>query len=355
MQPNNTSGTRPPPHTDARGPSTRELVSRLIEGRDLSEVEAKSLLEDMAAPGLDPVLAGAALTALRSKGETPDEIRGFALGLRRLAVRPGLPADIAAVDIVGTGGDGSRSFNLSTGSALVAAAAGVPVLKHGTRGVSSQSGSADVLGELGLEIPLDPVRAAEVFERTGFTFLFAPAYHPAMKSIAPVRQALGFRTIFNVVGPLANPAAPPFHVIGVYSEATAEVVANTLAGMPIERALVVHGEPGWDEPTPVGPYHLFDVTPGAVTRSVEDPADLGFARCSPEDLIGGDPRHNADKLRAVLAGERGPHRDALILGASLGIRVVGHDPTSAVSLARTAIDDGKALRLVEELGERAYV
>ena len=327
----------------------KELVAKLAEGHDLTQEEASSLLGDMTDPDLDQVLAGAALTGLRVKGEAPDEIRAFALGLRELAVRPETPVDVRAVDVVGTGGDGSSSFNLSTGAALLAAAAGQPVIKHGNRSVSSQSGSADVLAELGVELPLDPVTAGELFDRTGFTFLFAPAYHPAMAAIAPVRRTLGIRTIFNIAGPLANPASPPLHVVGAYSLEMARIMAETLSGMPLERALVVHGEPGWDEPTPVGPFHLLDVTPGSVDETVEDPLDFGLARCSPDDLTGGDAKHNAASMRQALSGEPGAHRDALVLGAALALRVAGRERHDAIAAAAAAIDDGRAVQLLSEI------
>jgi anthranilate phosphoribosyltransferase len=333
----------------------KDLVAKVASGAELSEAEARRLLDAMTDPSLDPVLAAGVLIGLRARGETADEIRGFALGLRELAIRPDIARGVRAVDVVGTGGDGSGSLNLSTGAALVAAAAGVPVIKHGNRSVSSISGSADVLEALGLDLPWGPERAGEVFASTGFTFLFAPSYHPAMKSIAPVRRALGTRTIFNLAGPLANPANPPYHVIGAHDLATARMMAETLAGMPIERAFVVHGEPGWDEPTPVGPYHLLDVTPVSITESVEDPQEFGFHRCSAESLVGGDPGHNARRLRDVLEGERGPHRDALVLGASLALRLFGDDPDAAVTRAAAAIDDGAARRLLERLTEKAHV
>ena len=332
----------------------RPLLEKLIEGTDLTEAESRNLLEALTADELDEMLAAAALIALRTKGETAEELRGFALGLRELAIRPDIPVDTPAVDVVGTGGDGSGSLNLSTGSALVAAASGVPIVKHGNRSISSSSGSADVLAALGLEMPLDPVRAGKLFAETGFTFLFAPAYHPAMKAIAQVRRALGVRTLFNLAGPLANPATPPFHVIGAYSLPVARMIAQTLSGMPIERAFVVHGAPGWDEVTPVGPYHLIEVRVGAVEETLEDPADFGFERCAPESLIGGDADHNAKRISQVFDGEVSPHRDALILGASLALRVFGAPQTDAVDRARAAIEEGAAASLVGDIvGQRA--
>jgi anthranilate phosphoribosyltransferase len=333
----------------------RDLLEKIVSTEGLSEHEARQLLDEMTSPDVDQVVAGAALAALRVKGETADEVRGFALRLRELAIRPDIPEGTRAVDVVGTGGDGSGSLNLSTGSALLAAAAGAPVIKHGNRSISSNSGSADALEALGLQIPLDDAQAVAEFQATGFTFLFAPAYHPAMKSIAPVRAALGLRTIFNVAGPLANPATPPFHVIGAYSLAMARVMADTLAGMPIERAFVVHGEPGWDEATPIGPYHLLDVRPGEVSESIEDPKTFGFARCDASDLAGSDPVSNAAQIRAVFEGERSPHRDALVLGASLALRVMGDSPAEAIERVSSSIDDGTALRLVDGLKEVTHV
>lgn len=333
----------------------KPLISKLVAGQDLEEAEARELLAALTATDLDPAQAAGALIALRTKGEAPAEIRGFAMGLRERAIRPDLRTRQKAVDIVGTGGDGSGSLNLSTGAALLAAASGVPVVKHGNRAVSSTSGSADVLAALGVDLPFGPERAAEVFERTGFTFLFAPAYHPAMKSVAPVRNALGVRTIFNIAGPLANPAQPLFAVIGAFSPEMATTMAETLSGMPIERAFVVHGDPGWDEVTPVGPYQLLDVSPGSVVSTVEDPGDFGFERCRPEALLGGDPSHNASRIREVFAGEEGPHRDALVLGSALAHRVTGSSMEDALVTAAAALDDGRALRLLNALNERVNV
>ncbi|MEO0632272.1 MAG: anthranilate phosphoribosyltransferase, partial [Planctomycetota bacterium] len=199
---------------------------------------------------LAPAMAGSLLTALRAKGETADEIRGFAAVMRERALRPDIDPNLPTVDTVGTGGDGSGSYNLSTGTALLAAAAGARVVKHGNRSVSSKSGSADVLESLGLSLPLDASAAGRCLEATHFTFLFAPAYHPAMKSVVPVRQAMGVRTVFNVLGPLTNPAQTPYQVIGAFSKAVAALMAEALSGLAIERAFVVHGDNGWDEATP---------------------------------------------------------------------------------------------------------
>jgi anthranilate phosphoribosyltransferase len=327
-------------------------IEHVLAGRDLSESEAADALKAMAEGRLEPAVAGGLLVALRSKGEAASEIRGFAQAMRELARRPQLSADGPYVDIVGTGGDSSHSLNLSTGSALLAAACGLAVVKHGNRSITSRCGSADVLSALGLPIPLDERQAGVCLDETGFTFLFAPHYHPAMKNIGPVRTALGVRTVFNILGPLANPAQPPYHVIGAFSDAMAERMAEALAGMQGTRAFVIHGSPGWDEVTPVGPFLCFDVRPGKVERSVRDPKDFGIARCNPDELKGGDAQGNAERLRQALRGEdTRAHRDALILGAALALEVTGRAPDfdAAVREARAAIEDGRSAALLERL------
>jgi len=277
----------------------RHLLEHLLEHRDLSESEAVSLLEALAAPDLKPAMAGALLAALRSKGVTAEEVRGFASAMRALARKPALAAAPDAIDIVGTGGDASGSLNLSTGAALLAAACGLPVVKHGNRSISSRSGSADFIEALGFALPLDERQAARCFAATGFTFLFAPYFHPAMKSLAPIRTALGVRTVFNLLGPLTNPAAPRFLLVGTFDAPTAELVAGTLAGMQIERALVVHGAGGWDEATPIGAFLALEVTRTQIRRSEIDPEEFGIARCRASDLAGGDARRDAaERLRA---------------------------------------------------------
>src|ERR1700677_1156370 len=211
-------------------------------------------------------MAGAVLSALRAKGVTADEVRGFAGAMRALALKPALPAALDAIDIVGTGGDGFGSLNLSTGAALLAAACGLPVVKHGNRSISSRSGSADLIEAIGYTLPLNENRAAECFVATGFTFLFAPYFHPAMKALAPIRTALGIRTVFNLLGPLTNPAAPRYLLVGAYDAPTAELMAGTLAGMHIERGWVVHGAAGCDEATPIASLVVFDVQGRQITR-----------------------------------------------------------------------------------------
>ncbi len=330
------------------------VLDALLDGTSLSEQQANALMHKLAEGDMPAALAGALLAGLRAKGETPEEIRGFATAMRDLAVHPVIPDGPPTVDTVGTGGDGSGSLNLSTGTGLLAAACGARVVKHGNRSVSSRSGSADMLESLGMPLPLHEKEAVACLQATGFTFLFAPAYHPAMKAVVPVRGALSVRTVFNMLGPLTNPAAPPFQLIGAWSYDAAKLMAETLAGMPIERAFVVHGAPGWDEASPVGEFSLFDVTPGNVNETSRTPEDYGLQRCTPEDLAGGDADHNAKELLRVFNGEdKGAHRDALLMGASLVLEVQGSvsDARQGVDMAAAALDDGTAAAFLEKLRE----
>jgi anthranilate phosphoribosyltransferase len=327
------------------------VLDRVLNGESLSEAEAADLMRDLAGGGLEPALAGALLAGLRAKGETADEIRGFATAMRDLALHPAIPDGPPTVDTVGTGGDGSGSLNLSTGTGLLAAAAGARVVKHGNRSVSSKSGSADMLECLGMPMPLDEQASVDCLDALNFTFLFAPAYHPAMKAIMPVRGALGVRTVFNILGPLANPAAPPYMLVGAFSQEMAKLMAETLSGMPVERAFVVHGEPGWDEATPAGRFVLYDVRPGSVDEQTRTPEDYGLKRCSPDDLRGGDAAHNAAELARVMTGEdQGAHRDALVMGTSLVLEVTGiaRDLQAGVAAATAAIDDGRAAAFLND-------
>jgi anthranilate phosphoribosyltransferase len=337
--------------------SVKEMLECVLDGHHLSEQESARLLKALTDPSLPPAVAGAVLAGLRAKGVEATELRGFAGAMRELARKPKVDADLQrrAIDIVGTGGDASGSVNISTGTALLVAACGIPVIKHGNRSISSRSGSADVLEALGLSLPLDEQRAGDCLSATGFSFLFAPHYHPAMKAIAPIRQALGIRTIFNVLGPLTNPAAPPFQLVGAYSEPMAELMAETLAGLPgLTRAFVVHGALGWDEPTTAGPFVLFDVQSSVVTRSVRSPADYGMRVCDPSELAGGDASANATALRAVFEGrDVGAHRDTLLMGAALALECAGlvASPMEGVARATAVIDGGSAKQMLQKLAE----
>lgn len=330
----------------------RVTLDRLLCKHDLEERQAYELMVALTDPALPPAMAGALLCALRAKGETAQEVRGFALSMRQLARRPFLPEGTPLVDMVGTGGDGSGSFNLSTGASLLVASMGVRVAKHGTSSVSSRSGSADVMRALGLDLPLDERAAGDCLAATGFTFLFAPHYHPAMKAIMPVRQALGVRTVFNILGPLSNPAEPPYHLLGAYNVDVAALMADTLAGMPIQRTYVVHGAAGWDEATPIGPFELFDVHPGKVVHTTRSAQEFGLPSCTAQDLQGGDAAYNAQQLRAVLENnDRGAHRDAIVLQAALVLELMGkaQSASQAARMAEHAIDSGAARLLLEQI------
>jgi anthranilate phosphoribosyltransferase len=336
--------------------SPRNLLDTLVQRRDLTESQAQGLLNSLTTAEIEPAMAGALLAALRAKGVTSAEVRGFAGAMRALARSPNLPPGLDAIDIVGTGGDGSGSLNLSTGAALLTAACGLPVVKHGNRSISSRSGSADVIEQLGFTMPLNEAEAARCFTATGFTFLFAPYFHPAMKALAPIRSALGIRTVFNLLGPLTNPAAPRYRLIGAYDAATAELMAGTLQGMDIERAWVVHGAAGWDEATPVGPFLAFDVTRNGIRRLEIDPREFQIEPCGLQDLAGGDAAANLAALLDVFAGrDRGAHFAALTLQSGLALFIAGRVSSiqAGIDLSRSAVDSGRAQKWLESLRQFA--
>jgi len=327
----------------------QQTISRLLDGHDLTRAEANEAMgEIMRGEATQAQIAGF-LVALRAKGETADEIAGCAEAMREhvLQVRP-QRADL--VDIVGTGGDGANTWNISTASALVAAGAGAAVAKHGNRAASSASGSADVLEALGFRLELPPERIERSIDELGFGFLFAQAHHPAMRHAGPVRRELATRTVFNVLGPLTNPAGARALMLGVYSPELTRTLAAALVQLGATRAYVVHGAGGIDELSPLGPNLVCEVENGAVREYELDPATLGVEPCDPAELRGGDPATNARALRDVLGGADGGHRSAVLLNAAGGIAAAGHarDLREGLEVAREAIDSGAAAaRLVE--------
>jgi anthranilate phosphoribosyltransferase len=325
-------------------------IQTLLDGHDLRRDEAREVMGEIMAGEATAAQIGGFLVALRAKGETADEIAGCAEAMRAHVV-PVRPTRTDVVDVVGTGGDGARTFNISTTAAIVAAAAGAAVAKHGNRAVSSISGSADVLEALGLALEQPPERIAESIDTLGFGFMFAPSHHPAMRHAAPVRRELGTRTIFNVLGPLTNPAGARAGVFGVYSPDVASTVADALAVLDSRRAFVVHGANGIDELSPAGPNLVFEVVDGAVHERVIDPAELGIAPCDPADLAGGSPAENARTTREVLSGATGAKRSAVALNAAGAIAAAGHaaDLREGLVVAETAIDSGRAAARLEEL------
>ena len=327
----------------------QQTISRLLDGHDLTRAEANEAMgEIMRGEATQAQIAGF-LVALRAKGETADEIAGCAEAMREhvLQVRP-QRADL--VDIVGTGGDGANTWNIATASALVAAGAGAAVAKHGNRAASSASGSADVLEALGFRLELPPERIERSIDELGFGFLFAQAHHPAMRHAGPVRRELATRTVFNVLGPLTNPAGARALMLGVYSPELTRTLAAALVQLGATRAYVVHGAGGIDELSPLGPNLVCEVENGAVREYELDPATLGVEPCDPAELRGGDPATNARALRDVLGGADGGHRSAVLLNAAGGIAAAGHarDLREGLEVAREAIDSGAAAaRLVE--------
>jgi anthranilate phosphoribosyltransferase len=293
---------------------------------------------------------GGFLVALRAKGETVEEIAGCAEAMRE-HVLPVLPARKDVVDVVGTGGDGARTFNISTTAAIVAAAAGAAVAKHGNRAVSSSSGSADVLEALGFELEQSPERIARSIDELGFGFMFAPLHHPAMRHAAPVRRELATRTVFNVLGPLTNPAGVRDGVFGVYSAELVRTFADVLAMLGARRAYVVHGAHGVDELSPAGSNLVCEVVDGVVQERTVDPLEFGIDRCDPGELAGGTSAENAAIGRDVLSGAPGPRRDAVVLTAGAAVAAAGHAANLAegIALAAATIDGGRAAERLDDL------
>jgi len=332
--------------------TVQQALARLLDGHDLTRTEARAVMNVVMDGEATPAQIGGLLVALRLKGETADEIAGCAEAMRAhvLTVRPQRD-DL--VDTAGTGGDGARTINISTAAALVAAAAGAGVAKHGNRAVSSASGSADVLEALGLRLELPPARIARSIDELGFGFLFAPTHHPAMRHAAPVRRELATRTVFNVLGPLTNPAGARAQVVGVYAPSLVHTIAEVLAQLGARRAFVVHGAGGIDELSPAGPNLVCEVVDGDVREREIDGLELGLARCDPDELRGGSPAENAAAIRSVFEGEAGGRRSAILLNAAGAIAAAGQaaDLREGLELAREAVDSGAAAVRLDALVE----
>jgi anthranilate phosphoribosyltransferase len=327
-------------------------LAELLDGRDLGRERAREVMDEIMRGEATQAQIGGFLVALRLKGETADEIAGCAEAMRE-HVLPVRPERDDLVDTAGTGGDGAQTINISTAAAIVAAAAGAGVAKHGNRAVSSASGSADVLEALGFELERPPEWIARSIDELGFGFMFAPSHHPAMRHAAPVRRELATRTVFNVLGPLTNPAGARAQVIGVYSRPLVRTIAEVLAQLGARRAFVVHGAYGIDELSPAGPNDVCEVVEGEVRERVIDPLELGVERSDPDELRGGSPAENAAAIRAVFAGAKGARRDAILLNAAGAVAAAGHaeDLREGLALARAAVDSGAAAARLEELAE----
>jgi anthranilate phosphoribosyltransferase len=333
--------------------TAQAALAKLLDSQDLTREEARALMDEVMRGEVTQAQTGALLVALRLKVETADEIAGFAEAMRSHVV-PVRAARDDLVDTAGTGGDGAHTLNISTAAALVAAAAGAAVAKHGNRAVSSASGSADVLEALGFELEQPPERIAESIDELGFGFMFAPTHHPAMRHAAPVRRELATRTVFNVLGPLTNPAGARAQVVGVYAPQLVGRLADVLARLGARRAFVVHGADGIDELSPAGPNLVGEVVDGRVREREIDPLELGIPRCDPSALRGGTPSENAAAIREIFEGRTdGGARDAILLNAAGAVAAAGHarDLRDGLGHAREALESGAAAERLQLLVE----
>jgi anthranilate phosphoribosyltransferase len=325
----------------------QEIIAKLVSFTDISSDEAAAAMGEIMNGEATTAQIGAFLAAMRMKGEKPEEILGCARVMREKSEKVIL--DQPAVDIVGTGGDGSNSFNVSTTAAFIVAAAGVPVAKHGNRASSSRCGSADVLERLGVNIALTGAQASECFRKSGLCFLFAPAYHKSMKHAAGPRKELGVRTVFNILGPLANPASAPYQLLGVCDEKLVEPMADVLMRLGVTAAMSVHGRDGLDEISVSAPTAVCEVRDGGMTGYTIHPGQFGIALARREDILGGDAETNARLLLNVLRGEKSPRRDIALLNSGAALYISGRARTlkEGLALAAAAVDAGAALQKLE--------
>lgn len=325
----------------------KEAIQKVVTGQNLTFGEAEQVMDEIMGGEASQIQMSAYLTALSLKGETIDEITASASGMRKHCIR--LLHNMEVLEIVGTGGDKSNSFNISTTSALVVSAAGVPVAKHGNRAASSKCGAADVLEALGVNITIPPEKSTELLKKIGICFLFAQNYHIAMKYVAPVRKELGIRTVFNILGPLSNPAGANMQLLGVYDEELVEPMAQALSQLGVKNAMVVYGTDGLDEISMSAPTRVCEVRNGNFRKYTIDPEQFGIMKCKKEDLTGGTPEENARISRAILSGERGPKTDAVILNSAAALYVADSTLTleEAVKRVREVIDSGRALDQLE--------
>ena len=330
----------------------KEAIIKLSKKQDLAYAEAEAVMDEIMSGQATPVQMSAYLTALALKGETIDEITASAAGMRAHCIK--LLHNLDVLEIVGTGGDGSNSFNISTTSSLVIAAGGVPVAKHGNRAASSKSGAADVLETLGVKITLTPERSAEILKKINICFLFAQNYHIAMKYVAPIRKELGIRTVFNILGPLSNPAGANMELMGVYDQSLVEPLAQVMANLGVNRGMVVYGQDSLDEISMCAPTSVCEIRDGKFTSYEITPEQFGYERCEKGALTGGTPAENAEITKAILKGEeKGPKRQAVCLNAGATLYIAGKAASieEGVKLAESLIDSGAALKKLEEFVE----
>lgn len=329
----------------------KDAIKKVVAGENLTLNEAKDVMRIMLGGEATQAQLGSFLTALRIKGETIDEIVGCATVMQELAEHVKPKTDIPYIDFVGTGGDGANTFNISTTSAFVAAGAGVPIAKHGNRAISSKSGAADVLEALGINIMLEADKVEECIEKVGMGFMFAQVFNKAMKNVGQARSDMGIRTIFNILGPISNPSNAKTALIGVYSESLTEPLAKAMSAMGVERGIVACGNGCMDEITNIGVTRISEIKNNQVITYEIKPEDFGLSRASIEDIMGGNCEENAKYTKAVLAGEKGPKRDIVLLNAGAAIYVAGIAESIAegIKKAEEAIDSGKASEVLEKL------
>lgn len=330
----------------------KEAIIKLSKKQDLAYAEAEAVMDEIMSGQATPVQMSAYLTALALKGETIDEITASAAGMRAHCIK--LLHNLDVLEIVGTGGDGSNSFNISTTSSLVIAAGGVPVAKHGNRAASSKSGAADVLEALGVKITLTPERSAEILKKINICFLFAQNYHIAMKYVAPIRKELGIRTVFNILGPLSNPAGANMELMGVFDQSLVEPLAQVMANLGVNRGMVVYGQDSLDEISMCAPTSVCEIRDGKFTSYEITPEQFGYERCEKGALTGGTPAENAEITKAILKGEeKGPKRQAVCLNAGAALYIAGKAASieEGVKLAESLIDSGVALKKLGEFVE----
>ncbi|MDR3282883.1 MAG: anthranilate phosphoribosyltransferase [Candidatus Methanoplasma sp.] len=329
----------------------REAIVKAANNKDLAYEEAEAVIHEIMSGEATEIQMAAFLTAMSMKGETIDEITASAAGMRKHCVR--ILHDMDVLEIVGTGGDGSNSFNISTTSAIVASSAGIPVAKHGNRAASSKCGSADVLEALGVKIDVPPDASLSILKEIGLCFLYAQNYHIAMRYVAPVRRALGIRTMFNILGPLVNPAGANMELLGVYEDDLVEPMAKVLSNLGVKDALVVHGLDGLDEISMSAPTKVCEVRDGSFETYTIDPRDYGFELCAKSDLTGGPPAENADITLSILSGEKGSKRDAVVMNSAAAIYLArrGTSLNDAVSIAQDLIDSGKPMKQLKRFVE----
>lgn len=329
----------------------KEASNEVVNGRDLSYEVAEQVMKEIMTGEASQIRMAAFLTALRMKGETVEEITAFANVMREVGVK--LPTETELIDIVGTGGDEASSINLSTIASIIVAGAGFKVGKHGNRSVSSKCGAADCLEALGVKLDISPEKSAEILEKNNICFMFAQKYHSAMRFVGPVRKELGLRTVFNILGPLANPASAKYQLLGVYDEALLEPMAHVLDKLGVKRAMVVFGQDRLDEVSLSAPTTYVELDHGTFKKGVINPEDYGFEKCGKGDLVGGDPEENARIAKEILSGAKGAKRNAVVLNAGVAIYLMKDGCTieEGIRIAEETIDSGKAMETLNRFVE----